>query len=242
LRSGAIDESSQLLLEIARCPLVEFNVQHDRPTHPCHEVVTHQWPGIGAEQRRERWVREHHIPEPWCGQIGQAPLLFLSSNPAISSLRKQRPPRDGEFAPPISRLGEKRSIDHRAFRHGLASPKPNGDDDEVIDRFDNALGVWSVEGTHLPKDETGEAGNRVPYWVAAREVAEAIYRPCEVEPGVHYALSEVVHCKSGGEDGVPEAVRTCSSLYLERILAVSPARLIVVFVNHSSKAVPCVIK
>src|SRR3954452_12890270 len=86
-----------LLTEIARCPLVEFNLTVEQPTHPCRKVVVHQWPDapseaewgarkrkdwpdLPVEERRARWRREHHVPEPWLGHIEQAPLLFVSSN------------------------------------------------------------------------------------------------------------------------------------------------------------------
>jgi hypothetical protein len=46
-------------------------------------------------------------------------------------------------------------------------------------------------------------------------------------PGQDYALTEVVHCGSGVERGVDEALETCSSRYLKRVISLSPAKLLV---------------
>jgi hypothetical protein len=49
----------------------------------------------------------------------------------------------------------------------------------------------------------------------------------EVDPGCDYVLSEVVHCKSRSEQGVREALPTCTERYLARVIAASAARIIV---------------
>lgn len=65
--------SRSLLLEIARCPLVP--VAAERGSHPCHAVVS-------AQQSVP--LGNRHVPEPWSGMISSAPILFVSSNPAIN--------------------------------------------------------------------------------------------------------------------------------------------------------------
>ena len=47
-------------------------------------------------------------------------------------------------------------------------------------------------------------------------------------PGVDYALSEVVHCKSWAEKGVKSAAISCSQRYLDRVFAESNAVVVVV--------------
>lgn len=61
-----------LLLDIARCPIVERCLNEDG--HPCSTIVHIQSP-----TRCNR-----HVPEPWSGRITQAPILFVSSNPSIN--------------------------------------------------------------------------------------------------------------------------------------------------------------
>jgi hypothetical protein len=58
-----------LLIEVARCPLVKSNLEEERPSHPCHKVVTHQWRDVPAEKREARLLSENHVPEPWIGHI-----------------------------------------------------------------------------------------------------------------------------------------------------------------------------
>ena len=65
----------QLLGEIAHCPVAKAIRLGDSPVFvPCHNVVSLQ---AG---------KSFQLPEPWSGQIDTAPLLFVSSNPAIDEL------------------------------------------------------------------------------------------------------------------------------------------------------------
>jgi hypothetical protein len=229
------NEQDQLLIEIARCRLVELNVCDQRSTHPCHEVVLHQWPETpNADARAARWRREHHVPEPWVGQIETAPLLFVSSNPSLASFRPAEPPK--QFAPPLERIGNHTVRDHAAFRHGLAAPKPDWDDAEIIDRYENAFDVWTVGGTHAVANEAGEAGARISYWADVHPIAQELLGDSAVA-GEDYALTEVTHCKSKGEAGARSSSRVCAQLYLERVLTLSPARLVVVFGRIARNAV-----
>lgn len=62
-----------LLLEIARCPLVAHCL-NGATDHPCATIVHSQ--GVASPD-------EFQSPEPWSGHLAAAPLLFLSSNPSI---------------------------------------------------------------------------------------------------------------------------------------------------------------
>lgn len=66
----------------------------------------------------------------------------------------------------------------------------------------------------------------VQYWAAVRKQASRLLGRQAV-PGVDYAMTEVVHCKSAGEKGVADAVRACSDRCLDRILGLSHARVVV---------------
>jgi hypothetical protein len=72
-RYGPAGAERALLLEIARCPLV--SVAADTASHPCGAVVRAQQ-SVSLDDR--------HVPEPWSGMISRAPILFVSSNPAIN--------------------------------------------------------------------------------------------------------------------------------------------------------------
>ena len=76
----------------------------------------------------------------------------------------------------------------------------------------------------------------VRFWSAAQARAREIWdRP--VNPGVDYALTEVVHCKSRQERGVASALDHCADLYLGRVVSASPALVLVVFGRPAEAAV-----
>jgi hypothetical protein len=94
--------------------------------------------------------------------------------------------------------------------------------DFVDTRFD---GYWVQSGT-MPRNADHSYGSKVRYWSCIRNRAsELLGRPAV--PGVDYALSEVVHCKSQSERGVGQALRTCAGKFLTRLLSCSAASVLV---------------
>jgi hypothetical protein len=194
--------------------------------HPCTDVVLHQWPGIADEDRRLRWRAEHHVPEPWVGHLDSAPLLFLSSNPSLSNTRPPIAPSHDDVQPlehPRSGSG----IDHPALWQGLQAPRFAWSDEELVDRFTAAFDVWMPDGVRQILSADGATGHVVVFWRAVKKHAEDLLDR-GVVPGVDYALTEVVHCKSRNEDGVANAAVSCVPMYLRSVLSLSPAALIVV--------------
>ncbi len=61
-----------LLLEIAHCPVC---IADPASSHPCSKIVRTQ---------KSNLLDQHQTPEPWLGDLVNAPLLFISSNPGIS--------------------------------------------------------------------------------------------------------------------------------------------------------------
>jgi hypothetical protein len=159
-------------LEITRCPIVQECLCTDDRGHPCTVVVRHQWPDIPAAERRTRWFVEHQVPEPWVGHIDSAPLLYLSSNPSLSSRRERRaPPKT-----PIVRLPneEKLRDSHPAVAQGLHAPKPAWTDRELIDQFRAAFEVWMSDGVRPIVEPSGSLGQAVPFWRSVKELAQTI--------------------------------------------------------------------
>ncbi len=83
------------------------------------------------------------------------------------------------------------------------------------DRFDGGPGQIR-DGIYSPLPEGGWSG-AVRFWAAVRQRAFELIP--DAIPGVNYALTEVVHCKSQNEIGVVEARHTCASRYLPMVLA-----------------------
>ena len=73
---------------------------------------------------------------------------------------------------------------------------------------------------------SGDKLKKVAYWVAVRARARELIS--DAVPGRDYALTEVVHCKSTGEIGVASAAAECSKMHLDRVLSISPARVLIV--------------
>jgi hypothetical protein len=180
-----LSATNDLLLEIARCP--NFNSNEE---NPCQTIV-----GTQLET-------DYQLPEPWSGDLEDAPILFLSSNPSMGMREKY--------------------------------PRSTWPDDEIIDffahRFGGGLEGWTKDGRYtLLKAGSVYSNKGVRYWASARKRAIELLCKNDVQPGVDYAFSEVVHCKSLHEKGVSKALPECAGRYLKKIVACSGARIIVCF-------------
>lgn len=142
---------------------------------------------------------DRQVPEPWTGRLGGARLLFLSSNPSISLVEDY--------------------------------PQGSAPDETITDFFHNRFDdqraePWVRDGNKFRMVD-GSYSRGAPFWSNVKNrAAEAYGRP--VQPGIDYALTEVVHCKSKEEIGVLDALDTCVNRYLSGILAVSGARVVIV--------------
>ena len=152
---------------------------------------------------QNRDARNRWLAEPWSGHLERAPILFLSSNP--NSGEPDEAIKAGDLV-------------------------TSSDDEEILHSFDDAFeaGPWIgiYEGTHL-RSADGAIGKHVAYWASCkRRASELLGRPAV--PGCDYALTEVVHCGSQHEIGVRTAGAECVPRYLDRVMSVSPARVVVV--------------
>jgi len=192
-----------LILEIARCPIVEHCLG-GAADHPCSKIVRSQ----GAHS-----VADFQSPEPWSGHITQAPILFLSSNPSISH------------------------VEYDEYPHAT------WEDAAIVDYFENRFGGSPLSSVadgiynRLPGGERAARSTRYRVGIRARAAELLEMKPHEVRPGFDYALTEIVRCKSRGEEGEPEALSTCADRYLEPTLEASAATVIVVVGAHAAKAI-----
>lgn len=191
------DRITTLLLEIAHCPVVGHCLSDDGTGHPCSRIVRSQ--SVTA-------LSEFQVPEPWCGQIDCAPIMFLSSNPSIS--------------------------------YSEEYPRSDWPEDHIVDFFANLFSdgrkAWVVDGRCLNWD--GSYGGKTYFWSAVKRRAEELLER-EAVPGRDYVLSEVVHCKSTKEHGVPEALWPCVNLYLEKVINISAASIIICLGDRAAEAV-----
>ena len=167
-----------LLLEIARCPEAAHCFTHPTADHPCQKIIQVQGAGSLAELQ---------VPEPWSGELEHALILFLSSNPSISTAE--------------------------------VYPRWKWPDEEIADFFGGRFGggrrQWIKDGTKSLRPD-GSYGKATAFWAAVRQRAMELWQG-DVRPGVDYALTEIVHCKSKSEIGVAEARKRCVPRYLRRV-------------------------
>lgn len=65
-----------LLIKIARCQIMDQCLKN-RNGH-CSDIV------LSQKNKSSSWSRENHqVPEPWSGNLAEAPILFVGSNPSI---------------------------------------------------------------------------------------------------------------------------------------------------------------
>jgi hypothetical protein len=136
------------------------------------------------------------VPEPWNGVIDKAPVLFVSSNPSIADQEQY--------------------------------PLWNSSRDQVNDFFTHRFGggkkLWVKKGKYaLTKNGTYQRAT--PYWAEIQNRASELLGR-EAVPGIDYAISEIVHCKSKNNIGVDEALQECAQRYLLKVLEISNAKII----------------
>lgn len=152
------------------------------------------------------------LAEPWSGRLDSAPLLFISSNPSINP-DEDAPRHPGDW--PDDRIAD-------FFQH----------------RFDSVR-RW-VDDRRRPRLTTGGYAPRaVPFWGSCvARAAEALDRPGKnIRPGIDFALTEVVHCKSKKEKGVEKALGPCVRRHLEPVLALAVAPVVIVFGKVAGPAI-----
>jgi hypothetical protein len=201
--------------QIARCPIMVECLNSRESSSPCASVVLWQWQDGAkrdpdARARIGHWKDWHQLPEPWVGHLDQARILFVSSNPSIDA---GVPPNVRTANPPPARVTAR-------WRN-----------DKIIRRFERAFDDFIDDGTRF----RGKKGV-VRYWASVKRRAMELLPGGDLEPGVDYALTEVVRCKSWSEKGVSRAVEVCVPNYLETTLELSPAVVVVALGAHAQRA------
>ena len=213
--NNELSKVEKLALSIATCN--EIKTACDDENHPCHRVVIDQ---------KEFGIEFRQSPEPWAGNLEKAKLLFVSSNPSISS-----EDITGENFPKIQ-------FDSAEATH------PEWPTEKIIDfhvnRFDQNRDKPYVrakpmaqylcrDGEYRGKDGFKPGQQNQKFWTDVFNLAKFIYN-AEIDISNDVCLTEVVHCKSRSEDNfVKPAMPRCSGNYLERTLALSGSKLVICY-------------
>lgn len=194
----------KLAISISRCDDVERAIQDSN--HPCRTIIDVQ-----------KDVPSRHVPEGWFGNLPNAKVLFIASNP---------------------------SIDRRSDGTGENYPKANWSDEEIAewmtrraDQTWNEVPVTYNNSEHrnfLVRCEdgqyrgTGKKGTTPQRtWSRTHTYAEELIGD-QAHPGENYALTEVVHCKGEAGEGVKQAAAFCTAKWFEPLMDfASEARVVV---------------
>lgn len=141
---------------------------------------------------------DFQLPEPWTGEIDRAPILFIGSNPSIGFDKHS--------------LGS--STDHEVW-------------DSHHHVFGGGLKDYTIEGKYTTNPDGERNLPHVATWAGVRKRAEELIPDRPVVPGIDYALTEVVHCKSLHEIGVNRALKTCTDLHFDSVMHVAVAPVLV---------------
>jgi hypothetical protein len=90
------------------------------------------------------------------------------------------------------------------------------------DRFQSGA---VLDGVRFRRQE-GSYGPPNAYWTEIKNRATELFGRTVVA-GIDYALTEVVHCKSRGNFGVADALKTCAPEHLVRVLERSVAKTVI---------------
>ncbi|MFL5624283.1 MAG: uracil-DNA glycosylase family protein [Ktedonobacteraceae bacterium] len=107
-------------------------------------------------------------------------------------------------------------------------------EDFYVNRYEGGRKQWIKDGKYnLLLDGSRQI---VRFWVEVRQRAKELLER-DIRHGVDYALTEVVHCKSQGEEGVREALNECSRRYLRWVIESCGAKVIVTLGKTVKEAV-----
>ena len=183
--------------------------------HPCNQIVN--WQSTVLPQLRGLKTFDLSAaqrPEPWAGNLAQAQILFLGSNPSFNP---------DELFPDYSEEWDdaEKLRDFAARRFEGSKERPFGASDGPTERLQDRV--------YLNNRKLG-LGGKVTHWNELRGNVAAILEKSksEVSPNHDYVMTELVHCKSTKEGGVQSALKFCTQKYLSSIFNASSAKLVFV--------------
>jgi uracil-DNA glycosylase len=142
------------------------------------------------------------VPEPWNGNLAEAPILFIGQNPSANH-EEEYPVDDGEGV--------------------------NFADDELFaffnERFEPSTPGCITDGSRVPLTD-GQPGRSNQFLTRVKKVAKQILNR-EPQPGIDYAITEAVRCKAAKATGVERALSTCAKFYLAETLRLSGAKVVI---------------
>lgn len=216
-------EEKEVFRKIAGCSIanriiddLEARNPIDEPYKSCETICLHQKEKFDDLRNEQvRFSKEtFHMPEPWNGNLSTAEILFVSSNPSFNI---------NETTPELARKENKEVL-----------PKiisdPDKDDPETKRALDEAENFFESRFIDKETDSIRKEYNSQTWKGILRCAGYLLEETSSVESlgnidddqkrsiASQIALTEVVHCKSTGEDGVEEAVKECYDKHTRAVI------------------------
>lgn len=156
-------------------------------------------------------IKNFQLPEPWNGDLENCKILFISSNPSFNLYEEY----------PLGKWNKSDVSDFFINRFSNRFPDKNF--------VRNELYTLQINGCY--------SKNWIRFWAATRSYARYILDTNSPVPGIDYVMTEIVHCKSVAEKGVQDAMETCANKYLDKIIKISKAKIIICLGGKASNAV-----
>jgi uracil-DNA glycosylase family 4 len=190
-------ESYKLFNKILFCPINKLKLND---LGACQRII---------EVQKEN-KHKFQFAEPWNGDIENAKILFVSSNPAID-FDEYFPTYDIENETFVGNWNEEeiKNFFYKRFTY-----------------FSNKRNNAKLTFKKVVKNESGTP-KTVKYWTNLNARAkELIGRKAKLNND--FAITEIVHCKSKSEVDIDDkCLESCSNNYLKEIISLSNAKLIV---------------
>ena len=200
---------NRLALAISSCDQV--CTANENSSHPCNSVVKWQVDEWGGDIDRIEGSSMHR-PEAWTGNLTSAPIIFLASNPSFSSTENFPTWDSSKWTDDeITDFGVNRFTTEISRKYGATQSNS-------LEKQDRTIGL------------DGSLSDKVEYWVWVRRYAALILGKelQDVSAIEDYVMTELVHCKSPSEQGVMQALQTCSEKWFEKIMMESSSKLVFV--------------
>lgn len=165
-------------------------------------------------------AQDFQIPEPWNGDIINAPILFVGLNPGFTS---------DELYP---KIGDPYWVQ-----------KPDTlDASKVEDFFENRFNGVYVEHSNGQRFSimTTSKQFRVlrgrTFWGYIKSIADKILNTSNSNPGVDFAITEIVHCKSKNIACIPaKCYEECLNNHFDNILSIAQNLKYIVIIGQQAR-------
>ncbi|MCT1452592.1 hypothetical protein M3G18_06690 [Corynebacterium sp. p3-SID1145] len=212
-------EEKEVFRKIAGCSIanrIVDDLEAGNPNNdPCYRICSYQqeeFDKLGDEQ--VRFSKEtFHMPEPWNGNLSEAKILFVSSNPSFDI---------NETTPELARKKNKEVLPKIISDTEKDDPETKKALDEAENFFENRFLDETGSIREEYENETWKRILKFAGYLLGRtrsiERGKKLNNAQKEEFASCIALTEVVHCKSPGEEGVEAAAETCYDKHTRAVI------------------------